>query len=313
MPTAAAVAAAAATAKIQAMDAVASNAVYGLEKIVKSRELDGNTTNATTPSPTLAKSHLSPNLAAATAVVAASPTLSISPALQQAAAAPLQPPQIVSPVMGNMGHIQMSTAAATQAATQAAAKISSVILGQPVSAIAAAAAAAAAAASAVAVANKPKAEDVLKKVQEKQQEELQKKLLEEVEPQTLQQQETMSIKGQNARHLVMQRLMRPRDSKVVVLRNMVGPEDVDEMLQEEIQDECTKFGLVERVIIYNEKQTDNENDENADVIVKIFVEFSLTSETEKAKDALNGRYFGGRLVQAEMYDQALFDHGDLSG
>lgn len=40
MPTAAAVAAAAATAKIQAMDAVASNAVMGLENIVKTRELD---------------------------------------------------------------------------------------------------------------------------------------------------------------------------------------------------------------------------------------------------------------------------------
>lgn len=55
------------------------------------------------------------------------------------------------------------------------------------------------------------------------QEELQKKLLEEGET-TLQQQESMSIKGQNARHLVMQRLMRPRESKVVILRNMVGPE-----------------------------------------------------------------------------------------
>lgn len=49
------------------------------------------------------------------------------------------------------------------------------------------------------------------------QEELQKKLLEEGEP-TLQQQESMSIKGQNARHLVMQRLMRPRESKIVILR-----------------------------------------------------------------------------------------------
>jgi hypothetical protein len=45
-------------------------------------------------------------------------------------------------------------------------------------------------------------------VQQKQQEELQKKLLEETEPQTLQQQENMSIKGQSARHLVMQKLMR---------------------------------------------------------------------------------------------------------
>lgn len=108
------------------------------------------------------------------------------------------------------------------------------------------------------------------------QEELQKKLMEEGEP-TLQQQESMSIKGQNARHLVMQRLMRPRDSKVVILRNMVGPEEVDETLQEEIQEECSKFGIVDKVIIYKEKQTDNDEDEFGDVIVKIFVEFSMSS------------------------------------
>lgn len=106
------------------------------------------------------------------------------------------------------------------------------------------------------------------------QEELQKKLMEVGEP-TLQQQESMSIKGQNARHLVMQRLMRPRESKIVILRNMVGSEDVDETLQEEIQDECSKFGSVDKVIIYKEKQ--GESDDFDDTIVKIFVEFSMIS------------------------------------
>lgn len=36
-------------------------------------------------------------------------------------------------------------------------------------------------------------------------------------------------------------------------------------------------------------------------------------EAEAARDALNGRFFGGRLVKAELYDQALFDHNDFSG
>lgn len=124
---------------------------------------------------------------------------------------------------------------------------------------------------------------------QKQQEELQKKLLEETEPQTLQQQENMSIKGQSARHLVMQKLMRKVESRVVILRNMVAPEDVDESLQEEIQDECSKFGVVERVIIYNEHQS--EDDEDAEVIVKIFVEFSQMNGTQNLFINNKGSFF----------------------
>lgn len=56
---------------------------------------------------------------------------------------------------------------------------------------------------------------------------------------------------------------------------MVSPEDVDEMLQEEIHEECSKYGAVERVIIYNEKQSEDDDDDS-DVIVKIFVEFMAT-------------------------------------
>merc|ERR1719479_241271 len=105
----------------------------------------------------------------------------------------------------------------------------------------------------------------------KQQEELQKKLMEGQEPSTLQQQENMSIKGQSARHLVMQKLMRTQSQSVVILlRNMVSPEEVDDDLQDEISDECSKYGDVERVIIYQERQSE---EDDAEVLVKIFVEF----------------------------------------
>lgn len=264
MPTAAAVAAAAATAKIQALDAVANNAVMAVPAITQA---------AVTKVPVLPAPHPTAALHPQTISPAPPPIAQMSPVAPTIPIAPpviLQPPQIIAPIV--LGSVP-------------------VVLPQPAQSV----------------------EDALKKAHEIRQEELQKKLLEENDAQTLQQQETMSIKGQNARQLVMQRLMRPQESKVVILRNMVGIEDVDETLQDEIQDECSKFGIVERVIIYNEKQTENEDDEDAEVIVKIFVEFSASSECTKATDALHGRFFGGRRVIAQSYDQALFDHGDLSG
>ena len=121
----------------------------------------------------------------------------------------------------------------------------------------------------------------------------------------------MSIKGTEARHLVMQKLMRTQsESVVVLLKNMVGPDEVDEELQEEIEEECGKFGAVERVIIYQEKQSE---DEDAEIIVKIFVEFKANDGAKEARDKLNNRFFGGRKVLAEIYDQDLYDHNDLSG
>lgn len=68
--------------------------------------------------------------------------------------------------------------------------------------------------------------------------------------------------------------MSPFQSNVVILRNMVGAEEVDELLQEEITEECGRFGSVRHVIIYQEKQSD---EEDAEVLVKIFVEFGSPS------------------------------------
>ncbi len=154
-------------------------------------------------------------------------------------------------------------------------------------------------------------------------------------------QEHMSISGSSARHMVMQKLLRksevrfgkeeggvkeklfdlskyfftlnscvaPLQSTVMVLRNMVGPEDIDDDLEGEVTEECGKFGSVNRVIIYQEKQGE---EEDADIIVKIFVEFSMASEMNKAIQALNDRWFGGRKVVAEVYDQDRFNSSDLS-
>lgn len=243
MPTAAAVAAAAATAKIQAMDAVASNAVtLGLAKLgAPVGSMVGNmpAIPQTLPVPGIATISGLPSVQSI--VVPQTPygqpgAMIPPPGLavpQRIIGAPMIPPAVV---------------------------VTPTVVGQPV------------------VNNVSSPQEAMRRAheqaQQKQQEELQKKLLDETEPQTLSQQENMSIKGQSARHLVMQKLMRKVESRVIVLRNMVEPEDVDETLQEEIQDECSKYGVVERVIIYNEKQSDNDD---SDIIVKIFVEFARTA------------------------------------
>lgn len=38
----------------------------------------------------------------------------------------------------------------------------------------------------------------------------------------------------------------------------------------------------------------------------------ISTEAEKAANALNGRWFGGRVIKAEPYDELKFSGGDLS-
>ncbi|XP_030635837.1 poly(U)-binding-splicing factor PUF60-B isoform X2 [Chanos chanos] len=126
---------------------------------------------------------------------------------------------------------------------------------------------------------------------------------------SLSEQEQLSISGSSGRHMVMQKLLRTPESTVMVLRNMVGPDDIDDDLEGEVTEECGKFGAVNRVIIYQERQGE---EEDAEIIVKIFVEFSGTEEMNKAIQALNNRWFAGRKVVAEVYDQERFNNSDLS-
>ncbi|KPJ16711.1 Splicing factor 45 [Papilio machaon] len=91
-------------------------------------------------------------------------------------------------------------------------------------------------------------------------------------------------------------------SKVVLLRNMVGPGDVDEELEPEVKDECnTKYGDVIKVVIFELPNAPN------DEAVRIFVEFKRIESAIKAVVDLNGRFFGGRQVKAGFYDMEKFN------
>ena len=65
---------------------------------------------------------------------------------------------------------------------------------------------------------------------------------------------------------------------------MVSVEDLDEDLEYEVTSECNKYGSVERVVIYQEKQG---VEEDAEVIIKIFVLFTASSGEFAGQEMLN--------------------------
>ncbi|KAF4145290.1 RNA recognition motif-containing protein [Phytophthora infestans] len=97
-------------------------------------------------------------------------------------------------------------------------------------------------------------------------------------------------------------------SRVVLLQNMVGPGEVDDELQEEVKEECSeKYGPVTRCVIY--EVTGRVSPEEA---VRIFVQFRDTEDATKALMGLHGRFFGGRKVKAEYFDEAKFGRMNLN-
>jgi len=84
---------------------------------------------------------------------------------------------------------------------------------------------------------------------------------------------------------------------------MVSADEVDEELEDEVTSECSKFGVVQRVIIYQERQG---VDEDADIIVKIFVVFELHSG--KTTDVMCGHTSSSLTMtfNLKMYSRILF-------
>lgn len=97
-------------------------------------------------------------------------------------------------------------------------------------------------------------------------------------------------------------------TRVVLLRNMVGPGEVDAELEDEVASECAKYGTVTRVLIFEI----TEPDFPATEAVRIFVQFERPEQATKALVDLDGRFFGGRVVHAGFYDEERFNVNELA-
>ena len=90
---------------------------------------------------------------------------------------------------------------------------------------------------------------------------------------------------------------------------MLSADELDEEVEQEVTEECSNYGKVNRVVIYQEKQSDAPD---AESVVKIFVEFSDHDGCLVAKNELGGRFFNGRKISATFYDQNAFDMKDYT-
>ncbi|KAL4427659.1 hypothetical protein ABPG75_001748 [Micractinium tetrahymenae] len=97
-------------------------------------------------------------------------------------------------------------------------------------------------------------------------------------------------------------------TKVVLLTNMIGPGEVDKDLDREVGEECSKYGTVTNVMIFEVMEPGFP----ADQAVRIFVEFDRVEEATKALIDLQGRFFGGREVEASFFEEERFAKRELA-
>eukprot|EP00747_Dinoflagellata_sp_TGD_P214786 gnl/TRDRNA2_/TRDRNA2_87599_c0_seq1.p1 gnl/TRDRNA2_/TRDRNA2_87599_c0~~gnl/TRDRNA2_/TRDRNA2_87599_c0_seq1.p1 ORF type:complete len:312 (-),score=65.64 gnl/TRDRNA2_/TRDRNA2_87599_c0_seq1:24-959(-) len=89
--------------------------------------------------------------------------------------------------------------------------------------------------------------------------------------------------------------------KVIALENLVGVGEVDDDLEDEVREECARFGEVKSVKIHELVHC-----------VRIFVAFNEASAGAKALKSLDGRPFGDRKAKARAYPEQLFDDGKFN-
>eukprot|EP00262_Sarcandra_glabra_P000181 TRINITY_DN1026_c0_g1_i4.p1 TRINITY_DN1026_c0_g1~~TRINITY_DN1026_c0_g1_i4.p1 ORF type:complete len:554 (-),score=124.04 TRINITY_DN1026_c0_g1_i4:185-1846(-) len=106
----------------------------------------------------------------------------------------------------------------------------------------------------------------------------------------------------------------PLPTKVICLTQVVSADELKddeeyEDILEDMRGEGGKYGAVVNVVI----PRPNPNGESSSGVGKVFLEYSDTDGSSKARAGLNGRKFGGNHVAAVFYPENKFSQGDYNG
>jgi len=101
---------------------------------------------------------------------------------------------------------------------------------------------------------------------------------------------------------------KPKETKIVVLKNMLTVDDLESdedytEVMEETKEECGEFGKLRNIVIPR----------TGVGATKIFLEYETTEDAAKAIKALAGRTFDGRTIDAAYIDEMKYFSQDYSG
>ncbi|WWC89415.1 uncharacterized protein L201_004339 [Kwoniella dendrophila CBS 6074] len=100
------------------------------------------------------------------------------------------------------------------------------------------------------------------------------------------------------------------ESRIICLVGIVSSVDeIDEDLSDEIGEECSKYGIVERVVLHMVEPPPVETSE----CLRIFVVFSGMAGAWRATKELDGRFFGGKKIRVTYFNEDRFNGGDRDG
>ncbi|KAH8511897.1 hypothetical protein H0E87_009177 [Populus deltoides] len=94
-------------------------------------------------------------------------------------------------------------------------------------------------------------------------------------------------------------------TEAITMEVLADDEEYEEIL-EDMREECCKFGTLINVVIPRPSQ----NEEKMPGAGKVFLEYSDTISCANARNALNGRKFGGNTVNAFYYPEEKYSNGD---